>query len=155
MDATSCIGCGWQVEAGYAGCRRRFDDMLARDFSDPRYFRTHRLMVDTYCLQHPSEFCVSAKSFAAHLAGLCWVLEHNADPAMEPERLRQWLNGHCSLWKPEPPIYRGPITIGDLTMKDDPNEWAQAVRQWAEATWAAYADFHLMARHWIEEAQRG
>ena len=41
-----CTGCGLWIEGGPAGCRRLFDHILARDFSDVSYFRVHRLLVD-------------------------------------------------------------------------------------------------------------
>ena len=58
------------------------DKLLARDFSDVTYFRVHRLLVDTYCVQHPERYCVSFKSLAAHLVGLCWSLEHSGSRAV-------------------------------------------------------------------------
>lgn len=69
-----CSGCGLVVRGGTAGCQAIMDDLLARDFSNVAYFRVHRMMVDTYCLQHPERYCVSAKSLAAHLTGLCWLI---------------------------------------------------------------------------------
>ena len=52
------------------------DELLARDFNNVAYFRVHRMMVDTYCL-HPDRHCLSAKSFTAHLTGLCWLIEQD------------------------------------------------------------------------------
>jgi hypothetical protein len=57
--------------------------LLARDFTDAAYFRVHRMIVDTYCLQHPDRYCVSAKSLAAHLTGLCWLIEHGGSRELE------------------------------------------------------------------------
>ena len=62
-----CSGCGLVVPGGTAGCQAIMDEVLARDFSDVLYFRVHRMMVDTYSLQHPERYCASAKSLAAHL----------------------------------------------------------------------------------------
>ena len=148
-----CHGCGWRVEGGYSGCRARFDEILARDFSDARYFASHRLMVDTYCLQHPDESCASAKSLAGHLVGLCWILEHEAQSSVGPKALQRWLNGNRQLSKPPIPSERGRLTIGDLSLEDDPKAWAEAVMRWAETTWKAYESLHPVAREWLEIAR--
>lgn len=128
----------------------RFDETLARDSSDARYFSTHRLLVDTYCLQHPDEFCASAKSLAAHLVGLCWVLEEGARPGVGPEDLHRWLNGNRKLSKPAVPKQRGRLNNGDLPQEDDPLAWGQAVRRWARETWIAYSPLHAVARQWSQ-----
>jgi hypothetical protein len=148
----ACDQCGWRDAGGRQGCRERFEAFLARDFSDPLFFRTHRMFVDTYCLQHPEDFCASAKSLAAHLAGLCWILEGGAGTAVGPDRLRRWLDGARRLDKPELPEMRGAMTIGDLPSEGDAGAWTGAVRAWAESTWAAYADLQPLARQWVAEA---
>ena len=148
-----CDECGWAEAGGREGCRARFEEYLARDFSDARYFRTHRLFVDTYCLQHPDQYCRSAKSLAAHLVGLCRVVEEGTGAAAGPDRLRRWLDGARRLDKPALPRRRGSTTIGDLPGDAGPAGWAAAVREWAEATWAAHAELHPLARAWRLQAE--
>lgn len=150
-----CSRCGWREAGGRQGCRARFDLFLARSFSNALFAGCHRMFVDTYCLQHPEEFCASAKSLAAHLTGLCWILEGGASPASGPDRLHRWLNGECRLDKPPLPERRGAMNIGDFRMESGPEEWGEKVRQWAESTWAAYAELHPLARCWMAEAARG
>ena len=154
MPVEACAGCGWVVEGGSSGCRNRFDEALARDFSDARYFRVHRLFVDTYSLQHPDEFCASPKSLAAHLVGLCMILEDEASKATGGAELRAWLDGKRDLLKPEIPRQRGAITIGDLPMDAEPAAWAEAVGGWAEETWQAYEALHSTAREWLRLAKQ-
>ncbi len=36
------------------GCWATFNDVLAKEFSDPAYWKTHRLTVDAYCSLHAS-----------------------------------------------------------------------------------------------------
>ncbi len=152
-EPTICDGCGWSVAGGRNGCRVHFDQFLARDFSDARFFATHRLLVDAYSLQHPDQFCRSAKSLAAHLVGLCWILEHEAGSSVGPDRLRRWLDGKRKLLKPALPDQRGRLTIGNLPVDGDPLQWAEALRAWAESTWAAYEPLHQVARAWLAEAR--
>jgi hypothetical protein len=147
-----CSGCDLRIAGGDAGCRALWDEQLATDFGDARYFRVHRLMVDTYCLQHPATHCASAKSFAAHLTGLCWALEQDGDRAVGNEALRRWLNGSVAIERPEPPPHRGALTIADVRAARDPVEHARIVEGWARATWEAYAPLHPLAHRWIQQA---
>jgi Family of unknown function (DUF5946) len=155
VTAGACDECGWSEAGGREGCRARFEAFLARDFSDARYFQSHRLLVDAYCLQHPEQFCASAKSLAAHLAGLGWIVEQGAATAVGPEALRRWLSGTPRLDKPPLPERRGATTIGDLPAEAPPAEWGEAVRGWAECIWSAYEPLHPVARRWIEAARSG
>jgi hypothetical protein len=146
-----CTGCGWEAPEGSSGCQALFGEFLARDFSNVAYGRSHRLIVDTYCLQHPDRYCVSAKSLAAHLGGLCRAFEHGARPEAY-QALQRWLNGRSSIEKPELPSSRGAVTIADVQAASDAAGYAQAVERWARSTWEAYAILHPMARRYMDEA---
>jgi len=149
--AMACAGCGWVAPEGSGGCQEIFDEFLARDFTNALYGRFHRLMVDTYCLQHPDRYCASAKSLAAHLGGLCCAVEHGARPEAY-KALQRWLNGRPPIEKPELPSSRGAVTIADVKATPDPIEYAQAVQRWARSTWEAYAILHPQARRYMQEA---
>lgn len=151
---SKCTGCGLIIDGGTAGCRGRFDQLIARDFGDVLYFRVHRKMVDTYCLQHPDDFCASAKSLAAHLSGLSWFIDNpGVSAALGPEALHKWLSGRTDLVKPEVPAVRGAVMIGDIDMDADPIAYAASVDRWARATWDAYAPLHGTARAWLRQAR--
>ena len=129
------------------------DELLGRDFSDVLYFRVHRLMVDTYALQHPERYCASAKSLAAHLSGLCSILERGGSRARGSDALRRWLDGgRADLEKPELPARRGELTIADVRGAEGPVAYDEAVERWARSTWEAYAPLHGLARSWVEAA---
>lgn len=155
--AMPCSGCGWVVEGGTAGCRARFEELVARDFSDPLFFASHRLFVDTYCLQHPDEYCRSAKSLAAHLAGLCLILEQGASAATGAGFFRDWLDGPREIDKPPLPSDRGSFPLGEIAAVAEPAAWREAVRRWAEVTWQAYSGLQPLARSWsaAARAERG
>lgn len=148
-----CSGCGWTVDGGTEACRARFNEHLARDFSDARFYRAHRLFVDAYCLQHPDEYCASAKSLAAHLSGLCAILEFGASKAAGPPCLHKWLSGPREFAKPSLPEQRGSMTIGDLPATDDPARWEVTVMDWATQVWAAYEPVQDIARDWLRRSQ--
>lgn len=149
----ACPECGWKAAGGLEGCRAQFDLLLARDFSDAAFFASHRLFVDTYALQHPNQFCASAKSFAAHLCGICEILDAKAGAALGSEDLRRWLDGRRAIERPEAPVSRGKIVIGDLREIENSVEWSSRVRDWAEETWQAYASLHPLARQWLAQAR--
>ena len=151
VDVEPCPGCGNPGGAEY--CLALFEAMIARDYSDPLYFGSHRLFVDSYCLQHPELRCVSAKSLAAHLAGLCQILEQGMSEATGAPSLRRWLDGNVTLKKPALPTDRGALTLADLAGIDDPAAWRESVRRWAETVWDAYSDLQPLARRWLAEAQ--
>jgi len=75
------------VEGGETGCQKMFEQLVARDFGNVLYFRSHRMLVDTYALQHPESYCASPKSLAAHLTGLCWLLERGGSRAVVRSRI--------------------------------------------------------------------
>ena len=150
--AARCEGCGLEVPDGTAGCQRIMDEVLARDFSSIYHFRVHRMMLDTYSLQHPERYCASAKSLAAHLTGLAWLVEHDGDRALGGEPLRQWLNGRSALEKPAIPSDRGRLTIADVRAAENADVYARMVDRWARSTWEVYAPLHEVAREWIRQA---
>lgn len=150
-EQVQCPGCGLVTNGATAGCQEMFDELLARDFSDRAYFRAHRMMVDTYCLQHPDRYCVSAKSFAAHLTGLCWAFEYGGHPPIG-QALQRWLNGIVPLTTPALPASRGAVTIASVYEAADAGVYASAIEKWARSTWEAYCDLHALARRWVQEA---
>ena len=150
-----CSGCDLVVPGGTAGCQAIFDGLTAKGFDQPGYFQVHRKQVDTYCLQHPDRYCASAKSLAAHLTGLCWLLEFGGDPAKGNETLRRWLNGPSPVRKPDIPFMRGKITVADVAKAQTPEAHVAAVDAWARSVWEAYFPLHALAREWVKLAIEG
>jgi hypothetical protein len=150
-----CGGCGFVVPGGTAGCQSVMDELSATHFSEVTYFGVHRLFVDTYCLQHPDRYCASFKSLAAHLAHLCWSLEHQGSPAIPSEAIRHWVERHPYLEKPVLPTHRGVLTIADVARAADPSAHHRAVQEWARATWEAYADLQSVGRNCVKQALEG
>jgi len=148
----ACPSCGAAVAGGAEGCQRLFDELSVRLTSSGNLpYTVRRLAVDCYCLQHPDSYCVSAKSLAAHLTGLCWAMEfEGGEPGLKA--LQAWLNGRVPLVKPAIPSSRGLLTVRDVF--DEQDSLGLAVARWAHATWAAYADLHPITRRWVMEAAR-
>ena len=102
-------------------------------------------------MQHAA-YIESAKSFAAHLCGLCIAIETgNDEEAMRA--LQQWLSTNPDLDKPALPKARGHLTIKHLDGLVDPTEYGAAVQEWARSAWDAYCDLHLTAREWLSRSR--
>jgi hypothetical protein len=135
--------------AGELNCSGARDALLARDFEQPvRYWKFHRLAVDAYCVQH-SGYVGSGKSLAAHLCGLCIAFEHGND-AEKLRKLQAWLSTNPKLVRPELPVFRGSLTIGEVWRIEEPEEYGRAVEAWARSAWEAYGELHALAREWVE-----
>lgn len=153
--APRCEACGARLPEAHESCQALFDDILAREFSDYRYGRLHRLTVDTYSLQHPERYMRSGKSFAAHLTGLYAALERD-DTEDINRRVQRWLSGTQALERPSPPPpgERGELTILHVHQAADPEEHLGRVREWAGSVWSAWQDHHALAKRWIDSATR-
>lgn len=147
-----CEDCGADVSEGKAGCQRMFEEVIAREFSDYRYGRIHRLTVDAYSLQHPEPYMRSGRSFAAHLTGLCVALER-ADASGINGAVQRWLSGNPLIDKPSRlPAGRGELTIMYIHGAADAEEHNRRVQEWARCVWDAWNEHHALARRLISEA---
>jgi hypothetical protein len=146
-----CTGCGILAPEGTRGCRAMFDELAIRQWYSPLAYPVRRMMVDTYALQHPDEFCASAKSFAAHWTGLCAALEHAGHPNLL-RVLLEWLDAQPALVKPQLPAQRGRVTIVDTYQASCVEEVHATADRWARSVWQAYEGLQPQARTWVAEA---
>jgi hypothetical protein len=148
-----CPECGGKVEGGRGGCQALFDEITYRMGTEPRIAAIHRLALDTYCMQHVESYCESAKSYAAHLIGLCWGIDHRDDPAPNALILRS-LDGSARLVKPPVLSERGSITLPDVMAayiaSSSVDELVRQVHAWANNVWEAYASQHEIAQAWLK-----
>jgi hypothetical protein len=117
---------------------------MALESSDYRYARLHRVVVDCYCLQHPDQYCVSAKSLIAHICGLCIAQEPGSNQ-MAYKALQRSLNGNPVLEKASVPQWRGGLTIADVLASPDSKTYARIVDEWAKSVWQAYSPLQGIA----------
>jgi hypothetical protein len=133
---------------GAAGCDAQFAALLARDFEQPAlYWKSHRLLVDVYSIQHDA-YIRSAKSFAAHLCGLCIALERHGDERSH-RKLQSWLSSNPRIAKPPLPSARGRLTIQHVSAIADPDQYDAALREWASSVWEAFTDLQPLPRDWL------
>ncbi|MBV8859165.1 MAG: hypothetical protein JOZ02_19690 [Acidobacteria bacterium] len=147
-----CEDCGASVAGGRDGCLKLFEEVIAREFSDYRYGRVHRLTVDAYSLQHPDKYMRSGKSFAAHLTGMCAAVEHEDAPALN-QTIQKWLSTNPQVEKPARlPERRGDLNITHIHGAEDADAHVKRVGEWARDVWGAWAEHHDLARRLIDEA---
>lgn len=146
-----CPECGASVMGGQDGCQALFHQIGFQASNNLRFAAVHRLAVDAYCMQHPEPYCHSAKSYAAHLTGLCCGIEHNGHPVVYAA-IQKWLNGKVEIEKPEVLSHRGKMTLADVLAMHDSDEQLRRIDDWANSVWEAYATQHDLARTWIKLA---
>jgi hypothetical protein len=155
LKPTACTGCGLLVVDGTDGCQRLFDDESVREYGNVQFAARRRMVVDTYCLQHPERYCASAISLAAHLTGLCIALEYRGRETALNDAVGRWLSRRPQLNKPAIPSTRGPqLTIADVIAATDVIDHRAVTERWARGTWAAYATLHSLAREWVRRVDR-
>ena len=137
------------VVGGGAGCHALAQALNYQALQEPRIASVYTLALDTYSKQHVETYCISAKSYAAHLTRLCVGVEHDGDPALYAA-LQRWYHG--GLTKPEVLDNRGTTRLVDVQKLDDVEEKVAAIKEWARHVWDVYASQHELARAWIQEA---
>ncbi len=146
-----CPSCG-ALLGGRAGCQAVFDELSARAWTSPSRGRAHTLVVDTYSMQHPADYCRSAKSYAAHLTALCCGIEHTGNQQLY-WAIARWLDGPGRLDKPAVIDCRGSMTIADIRAPRDERDYDALVRRWAESVWAMLAPQQPLARQWLDSVR--
>lgn len=161
VETTPCPGCGLVLPEhdgpihAYIGaspaCWSLFGEVLAREFSDPDYFRIHQITVDTYAVQHPGKpERRSIQSVALHLMTLYLFLERGVT-ATEGPTLHTRMNAN----KPpfhwlEPPQPNGRLTIAHVHEATTADEHEERVMAWARDIWAAWKPHHAVVREWLD-----
>jgi hypothetical protein len=155
-----CMGCGGlfadtegpthRYLESTPGCWAAYGEVLVREYSDPVYYRVHRLSVDTYAVQHPGQPSPqSIQSVAGHLISLCLVLEQGVEldrataaigAAVKRKGTYTWL---------APPPSMGSMTVADVRHAEDAQEHERLVRAWAKSAWAAWAPHHPIILGWL------
>lgn len=163
MKTDTCFSCGGEYPdiegpthrymSSSPGCWAVYGEVLAREYSDPQYFRVHRLTVDSYAVQHPgSPSRQSIHSVGLHLIRLCLFLEHGlAAEAANAAMLEAGKHKHDFVWL-EPPETLGDITVSDVAKATDASEHIRRVRAWARSAWEAWSVHHATIRSFLERS---
>ena len=142
-----CPSCGARL-GGRSGCQAVFDDLVAKAWENPPRASVHNLLVDAYAMQHSEEYGRSAKSFVAHLVGLCCGVEAPGERELY-WAIPRWLEGPARLTRPVDIRDRGGVTIESVRKPPQEADFPELVRRWAGEVWMAYAEQHEPARGWL------
>lgn len=99
MDDQTCPQCGAPEVGGVEGCGALYQQFAFAALEDVRIAAVSTTAFEAYCMQPVETFCVSAKSYAAHLTRLCCTMEYGGDAAVY-DAIQYWLNGKVELQKP-------------------------------------------------------
>lgn len=125
-------------------CWAVYGDLLAKEFSDPEYFKVHRTTVDAYAAQHigNQEDRRARQSANVHLIALYLAFAQKADKTTVLTFIRK-----ATVVKQDwPPLLqrKNPhwLTVQDIVKADNPSSHARLVPQWGQSVWEAYGDCH-------------
>jgi hypothetical protein len=151
-----CSGCGVALPSAgenthpYLGaspsCWALYSEMLAREYSDPRYMKVHRLTVDAYAAQHPGRpERRTIQSVWLHLAGLYLMLEKGASPEFATRTIASLAKiSDTFVWLDPPGRYAS--NVADAIIAGDAATHERMVRRWAEHVWAGWLDHQARVR---------
>lgn len=126
-----CVIC---PECGAAGCREKFESMLALEFEDPEVFgAAHHITVICFNLQHPSAF--SDEALVWMRSTLRAIVEEGLSPAELRERSKKQFKGQVSVLNKAPKASRKidwSMTVMDIRT-DGPETYVNDVMAWAKA----------------------
>lgn len=160
-EISVCPGCGSRLPAvegpvhaymtSSPACWAAFNAVMAREYSDPGLMAVHRLSVDAWAVQHPGDGSRRAiQSVGLHLARLMVQI----DRGLEGDAANAAMLGFAARKSelPELPPRDGyALTVAEVVAAEAPDEHAAAVRRWAWAVWADWADQHDFIRGWSQQ----
>ncbi len=134
------------------GCWQMYSEILSREYSDQSYWKSHRLTVDSYAVQHPgTESNQSIQSVAVHLMSLYFIIEegksHEAARKLMGKATKlkfQWL---------EPPKCLGEISAKNVWLTENANQHNKTVELWANSAWNAWKKYHTIIREWSKRIE--
>jgi len=133
-----------------AGCWAKYGEILAREYSDPVFFETHRLTVDVYAAQHPrSKSRQNIQSVGLHLVRICLLLEHGLDAENANEAMLEAGKNKASFTFLTPPADLGAITVENFSAAKTTEQHITLVREWAKCVWDAWEIHHDTIRTWL------
>ena len=157
-----CPGCGGlfpdvtgpthRYMTSVPGCWDAFGEVVGREFSGWWIGEVHRLVVDSYAVQHPGDGTRRAiQSVALHLVALHLTLEKGVAPETVTRVLQAGADGPVAFTLLEPPLDPKWRTVLDVLPAKDLSEHERMVRAWAASAWEGWRDHHARVRAWAAE----
>ena len=136
-------------------CWAAYGVILEREYSNPEFFKNHRMTVDAYALQHPGDKSPQAiQSVNIHLISSTLIFEHQAaDRALNAMRkisTASKKDSHLFKWL-EPPKNLGAITVTDVLPHTQVDDHLRTIEDWAKTTWQAWSIHHKVAEKHLRQ----
>ncbi|NGX63494.1 MAG: hypothetical protein KR126chlam6_00906 [Candidatus Anoxychlamydiales bacterium] len=134
------------------GCWKFFTEVLAWEGENFGYPKIHRLLVDSYCAQHPGvKSRKSIQSVAIHLIALYMAVEKQIDLKVITKSMDRALSKGAIFEWLEPPEDMGNITILDIKKAKSLKEYEDILYKWARSILKAYSKHHDIIKTWYEK----
>lgn len=129
-----------------AACWKMYGDILVKEYSDPAYFKVHRVTVDAYGAQHIGDQADrrARQSAWIHLIALYLTFEKKESP----EAVLEYLRKTTRIKRDYPPQHQCDftdlsqgqkrLTVQDIIKADSPEFHTQLVMDWGESVLMAY-----------------
>ncbi|HEU4711110.1 MAG TPA: DUF5946 family protein [Pyrinomonadaceae bacterium] len=124
-------------------CWDLYTEVLGTEYSNAFLFgQVHQMTVDAYAVQHAGGPHPD-KSLDVHLYGLYLALEKGIKSPYIPPLLQQIVPSIGGAWPHyDPPTKRAAITVFDVAICDSTECHIKTVREWAQAVWDSWSDYH-------------
>ncbi|HHI70094.1 MAG TPA: hypothetical protein ENJ91_03760 [Rhodobacteraceae bacterium] len=133
-------------------CWASYGEVLAREYSDTGYWRSHRLLTDAYCGQHSiGEDRRARQSLWIHMAALILHFEDGAGNETIVDFLRRAAKSRHGFDWLEMPEASLSVRLDEVHAAPDAAAHHAAVAQYARAVFDAWAVHHAAFRGLIEE----
>ena len=136
------------------GCWAVYGTILAREYSDPLFFKHHRQTVDAYALQHPADDDPRAiQSVNIHLIALTLLYGLGLPPARIPKIMNDIVQKasqpNKAFKRLERPVSLGGITVSDIVNLTELQAHLEGVDRWARDVLKAWETYHDVAWEYI------
>lgn len=136
-----------------AGCWNTFGEVLNLEYSNPEYFKSHKIITDSYAVQHygKSSSLQAVRSVNHHLTRLYFIYERKFDIKFTDAALKI-----LAAYKKEfvwlvPPNNVGSITVVDILAATSREEYSDLVYSWGRSVWDAWNVHHDHIKSFIEK----
>lgn len=162
---TKCIGCGVLLQdrpeplhtylSVSSGCWGRFNDAMVLHYSDPTFWNSHQLLIDTYVLQHSCEpdDKRARKSATLHAAALASQVEYGFTHDRVVTLRKSISKMQDFEWIEPPSKYR--MTIVDVVLDQGAERHFQTAKDYAEAVWEDWSPNHALVRQIVQDYATG
>lgn len=161
-DFIQCPGCGAEFPpsdgathayiGASAGCWGAYGEVLAREYSNMTYMRSHPYTVDAYAVQHPGQpERRTIQSLIVHLITLYGMIELQRPSAEMATVRKNAVTLADGFYWLEPPADMGTLTVVDVLAAPDAAAHDDIVKHWATQMWHVWKSYHAPIKAWAAQ----